>query len=106
MSWWKCIVNFFRKKPEPKLTPAEHAQHIRDAIPAACLTFDGLQDLKARVSSYAGQDRELFNALNRTLPITAPSTPDRFEYMTRVCDMIEDGVARDDMLKLSNMVGY
>lgn len=105
MSWRKWLCSLLRKKPKAKLTPAEHAQNIRNAIPAACLTFEGLQFLKAQIGAYTTEDPEFFNALNATLPITAPSLDDSFTQLSQICDMIEDGTPRNKILALAKMAG-
>jgi len=45
-----------------------------------------------------GNDQELFNAINKTLPLTAPSAAVNFENLEDVCQLIEDATSRDDIL--------
>lgn len=109
MSCCRWFYNFFKKTPEKStlpLSPAQHAQNIHDAIPAACQTIKGLQDLKVIISRYTIEDPELFNAINRTLPLTAPSSPGDFDLLGQVCDMIADHTERAEILKTLEWANY
>ncbi|RFD33863.1 hypothetical protein CER19_02570 [Pseudomonas sp. GL93] len=109
MSCCGWIYNLFRKTPEksdPPLSPAKHAQNIRNAIPAACQTIKGLQDLKVVISRYTTEDPELFNAINRTLPLTAPSSIGDFDLLGQICDMIADHTERAKILKTLEWANY
>lgn len=109
MSWLRRLFTFFKKAetpPEPKLTSAQVAQNIRDAIPAALDNIDGLKNLKVVIMRSLERDQELFNAINRTLPLTAPSEGGRFDYLNQICDMIEDRTPRADILEILRLVNF
>lgn len=94
------------KATKPKLTPAEHAQVIRNGIPDACVDYAGLEKLKNFVMDYIEQDQELFNAINKALPDSPPSSPSDFEWLSNFCDLIESRASRGEILEVAKMAGY
>lgn len=109
MSWWKQLYKFFRKQPKPLKqlpTPAQLVQDIRNAIPAACETKEGLQKLRVVIARYTGQDQEMFNAINRILPKITPSSAGDFSLLDQTCDAIDDGIAREQIIGILKVVDY
>ena len=109
MSWLKRFFALFKKAEttsKPELSSAQVAQNIRDAIPAALDNIDGLTNLKVVIMRSLDRDQELFNAINRTLPLTAPSEGDRFDYLSQICDMIEGKTPRGDILEILRLVNF
>lgn len=100
---------FFRPLPEepaPQLSPAQHAQNIRNAIPAAVETIKGLQALKLVIIEYTQLDHELFNAINGTLPLKPPFTAGDFDVLYQVCDKIEANTERGKILTVLEWANY
>ncbi|MCM8559768.1 hypothetical protein ACLE2W_06465 [Pseudomonas shahriarae] len=106
MVWYKfflCKILKNNSKSELPLSATQHAREIRAAIPAASVNYEGLTALKSAIARYTESDAELFNAINKTLPITAPTPEGHLNYLSEICTFIENGNSREDMLLLINI---